>query len=642
MTDRGKSTDATDAVEHREPRHPGEPATIDGASAARADWERRIYRRLTDTSTTDPATALASPAGLLAQPGVGHIRLSWTPTDGAAGYVIRRCNEGATPHIVSHGGSDVPAIPGCAFADTGLDDGIDYTYRVGAVIGAEFPVWNWSDTALARTSTESAGPVSVHVDAASVTGDLHRVWQMVGSERLTQLRFGDDGHGNDIGNEFSEALRLAHDDLGVAYVRAHAVLHDDNGVVTRSDDGSLQFDFTCVDEQYDRILALGVRPIVELSFMPAALARDPQQTVFTYRGIISPPRDWTEWRELVTALTQHLVDRYGLDAVRTWGFEIWNEPNLVVFWSGTQQEYLQLYAESARAVKGVDPGLRVGGPSTAASEWIETLAAFCEAEELPLDFATSHTYGNLPLDVRPALARHGFGDAPIWWTEWGVGSTHFGAIHDAVVGATFILSGYFAVQGRMDSLAYWVISDHFEELGRPPRLFHDGFGLLTVGNLAKPRYWAAHLAAHLGDHVLETRLGGDGADVLVHAWATRHEDGTIDVLVWNGTINADLLHGDPRLDRLISLTIDNLPAGRYRAELARIDRHHSNIVEWLPSATAWPNEEQWATLRSHDHLDIEPLGSLTPVNGGWEIEFELPMPGVARIRLSVGDQPAEH
>src|SRR5262249_31498449 len=158
-----------------------------------------------------------------------------------------------------------------------------------------------------------------------------------------------------------------------------------------------------------------------------------------------------------------------------------------------------------------------------------------------LDFVTTHTHGNLPLDVRPALARHGFENTPVWWTEWGVGSTHFGPIHDTVFGAPFVLAGYHRAQQHPDALGYWTASDHFEELRRPDRLFHNGFGLLTVGNLGKPRYWAAHLVAHQGAHVLASKLTGDGAGVLVQASATAHDDGTVDVLLWNGTVNAALM-----------------------------------------------------------------------------------------------------
>lgn len=608
------------------------------AGDARADWERRIYRRLTDTGEADPATALPAPEGLTADPRHGFVLLRWRPVDGASGYVVERTASDDDPRIVDHGGSDVPAVPGCEFADTGLRDGVTYRYRVGAVTGNEHPAWNWSTAVEASTMATPPEPISATVDAGGNAGRLHRVWHVIGSERLTQLRFGDDGHGHHIGEEFAEALRRAHDDLGVRYVRAHAILHDDNQVVTRNADGTLSFDFTAIDRLYDQILDLGIRPIVELGFMPAALASDPSQTVFTYRGIICPPQDYGEWRRVVAELTDHLVARYGIDEVATWGFEVWNEPNLEVFWTGTQAEYLRLYAEAAQAVKSVDARLRVGGPSTAASEWIEALAGYAESEGLPLDFVTTHTYGNLPLDFRPALGRHGFAGAPIQWTEWGVGSTHFGPIHDGVAGAPFILSGYKSAQGRMDALAYWVVSDHFEELGRPPRLFHDGFGLLTVGNLAKPRYWAVHLAAHMGDRLLPVHVSGDGAGVLVDAWASRHEDGTVDVLLWDGTINAEVKDGDPRLTRRVQLDVTGL-SGRYTVELARIDAEHSNILRHAPQDVDWPTRDQFAQLATQDRLDTEPLPELVAAGDQVRLAVDLPQPGVARVRLCPNHQP---
>jgi xylan 1,4-beta-xylosidase len=585
--------------------------------------------------------AMPAPAQVQATPAVGHVRLAWTPVPDAAGYVIER-TDGAdgTPRILDHGGSDVPAVPTTVFADTGLCDDVEYLYRIGAVAGAEYPVWTWSSRVSARTMAAEPSSIDVDVDASRVVGQLDRVWRLVGSERLSQLRLPPDERR--IAVEFAASLRQAHDDLGVVAVRAHAIFHDDNTVAHRDGTGALRFDFDRVDAIYDQLLDLGIRPVVELSYMPAALARDPEQTVFTYRAIVSPPADWGEWHDLVAAFTAHLIERYGIEEIAQWAFEVWNEPNLEVFWSGTQAEYLRLYEESASAVKSVDARLRVGGPATAAGEWIEALAAYAEERGVPLDFVSTHTYGNLPLDVRPALRRHGFDGIPIWWTEWGIGSTHFGPIHDGVIGAPFVLSGFAAAQGRLDALAYWVISDHFEELGRPPRLFHNGFGLLTVGNLRKPRYWAAHLAAHLCDHVLESRVAGDGADVLVQALATRHDDGTVDVLVWNGTINAALVDGDPRLNRNVSVTIAGLSDGSYLASLARIDAEHSNVVAQCPADVEWPDEAMWAQLRAHDELHEEDLPNITAKDGNTRLDFALPLPGVARIRLSRSGPPAAH
>jgi xylan 1,4-beta-xylosidase len=617
---------------------PGSASTPD--EVVRADWERRIYRRLADPAGADGTLALPAPAGLRAEPRSGYALLSWEEVQGAAGYVIERTEAGCAPEIVRHGGSDVPAVVGPPFADTGLADGPEYTYRVGAVTGAEYPVWSWSEPVSTRTAPGSAGPVTVSVDASSDRGRLDRVWRMVGAERLSQLQLGSGPGGGaaagQIAAEFAEALRMANKDLGAQVVRAHAILHDDNGVVAAGPGGALSFDFARVDAIYDQLIELGLRPVVELSFMPAALARDRSQTVFTYGAIISPPRDWDQWRLLVTELAVHLVGRYGIDEVAQWAFEVWNEPNLEVFWPGTQQEYLRLYDEAARAVKAVDPRLRVGGPSTAAGEWIEPLAAHVAELGVPLDFVSTHTYGNLPLDLRPALRRHDLGGIPIWWTEWGIGSTHFGPIHDSPMGAPFVLSGLHSAQGRVDALAYWVISDHFEELGRPQRLFHNGFGLLSVGNLRKPRYWAVHLAENLGDQLIAVAASGDGAGTLVQTWATRHEDGTVDVLVWNGTINVALMAGDPRLDRQVNLQVSGLGSQLYQARLARVDERHSNIVAHCPSEVRWPDEALWARLRAADELHEERLSDVTGEGGLASFSFHLPMPGVARIRLSAG------
>ena len=212
-------------------------------------------------------------------------------------------------------------------------------------------------------------------------------------------------------------------------------------------------------------------------------------------------------------------------------------------------------------------------------------------------------------------------------------ATHFGPIHDTAYGAPFVLHGMKRAQGRVDALAYWVVSDHFEELGRPQRLLHNGFGLLTVGNLRKPRYWALRLAAELGDELLATRVDGDGAGSLVDAWAARDESGRIDILVWNGALNAAKLHGDPVLARRIELRVEGLPAKAYDAQLARIDEQHSNIARHVGDDIDWPSPEQWKTLRLEDRLDEEELGRLERSAGAIVLELELPMPGVARLRL---------
>ena len=283
-------------------------------------------------------------------------------------------------------------------------------------------------------------------------------------------------------------------------MRAHAILGDDLGVY-REVDGEPVHDFAGVDRVYDHLRSIGLYPVVELSFMPHDLASDPTKTVFDYAAIVSPPKDWDRWHDLIRDLVAHLADRYGLEElVEHWSFEVWNEANLEVFWSGTPEEYLRLYDVTADAPSGRSTtASRVGGPSSAASGWVEELLAHAERSGSPVDFVTTHTYGSPPLDFRPMLERYGREGTPIWWTEWGVTPTHFNEVSDAVFAGTFLLRGMASCDGTgIEALSYWVVSDHFEELGRPPALLHGGFGTRTVGELRKPRWWALALLERLG------------------------------------------------------------------------------------------------------------------------------------------------
>jgi xylan 1,4-beta-xylosidase len=209
------------------------------------------------------------------------------------------------------------------------------------------------------------------VSTRQVTRPLPRPWRpVIGSEHLALLLRGKGPGGSHVGDELDEAFRIVRRELGAEAVRAHAILHDSLRVY-REVRGSPRFDYERVDAVYDRLVATGLRPFVELSFMPRDLASDPSRTTFDYAGIISPPRDLDRWAALVRDFVRHLVARYGLDEVRRWPFEVWNEPNLRLFWSATEAEYLQLYDATARAVRAVDPELKVGGPATAAAGWVD-------------------------------------------------------------------------------------------------------------------------------------------------------------------------------------------------------------------------------------------------------------------------------
>ena len=426
------------------------------------------------------------------------------------------------------------AVPHPPYVDTTGTPGEERWYAVASLsdVHVEGPL----STPVSAVPTASAGSVTVSVDTESDLGELDRPWRpMIGSEHLSHALSTDTTGGRVVGEELSAALRAAHEELGVTHVRAHGILCDDLAVY-REVDGDPVHDFSGVDRVYDHVRSLGLYPVVEVSFMPHDLASDPAKTVFDYDAIVSPPKDWGRWHDLVRDLTAHLVERYGDEVVEHWSFEVWNEANLEVFWSGSPEEYLQLYDVTVAAVRSVDSRLVVGGPSSAAAGWVEELLAHADEADVPVDFVSTHTYGSPPLDFRPTLARYGREGTPIWWTEWGVTPTHFNEVSDAVFAGTFLLRGMASSMGRIEALSYWVVSDHFEELGRPPALLHGGFGLRTVGELRKPRWWALAMLERLGPHRLAVAATGDGAGSLVETLAASGPTG-ITTLLWNLTLD---------------------------------------------------------------------------------------------------------
>ncbi len=275
----------------------------------RSDWENRIGRPSGEIADGTDVT-LPVPRGLRAAPGRGQVTLSWDPVDGAAGYLVGVASGPDGPFVpLDHGGRDVLAVPHGPYVDTSSASDQRW-YSVAAVVDVD-RIGSWSVPIAAGDDPTDGGAVNVIVDAAKVIGDLQRPWRpMIGSEHLSHMLCTDRTGGRQIGIELQEALRAAHDVLGVHTVRAHAILCDDLGVY-REIGGQPVYDFAGVDRVYDTVCELGLRPVVELSFMPRDLAVDPAKTVFEYQAIVSPPKDWERWRELVRNLADHLVGDTG-------------------------------------------------------------------------------------------------------------------------------------------------------------------------------------------------------------------------------------------------------------------------------------------------------------------------------------------
>lgn len=351
--------------------------------------------------------------------------------------------------------------------------------------------------------------------------------------------------------DYQESLALVQREIGFTHIRGHGLLSDQTAVYQPYEyQGArrVRHSFGYVDQVVDAYLELGIKPFLELGFMPSELASG-DQTVFWWQGNVTPPRDHREWAALVKATLTHLVDRYGLDEVRGWPIEVWNEPNLDAFWAGADQDaYHRLYEVTAHAVKDVDASLQVGGPSLAPGyeeRWLTGFADFVAARSVPVDFVSRHAYTsgpaqNVPFGThqtlapadrlleqfgapRQQLAGTGLADLPVHITEFNSSYRPDNPLHDTALNAAYLAPVLAAGGDLVDSFSYWTFSDVFEEVGVPTALFHGGFGLLTHRQVKKPTYHLYAFMARMGELVLAR-----GADHLV----TRDATGRVTVLAW--------------------------------------------------------------------------------------------------------------
>jgi len=382
-------------------------------------------------------------------------------------------------------------------------------------------------------------------------------------------------------SDWQRQLKRAHDELGFQHVRFHGILSDGVGTLIHNH-GKLVYSFFNCDQIFDFLLGIGMRPFVELSFMPSALASG-KRTVFCYEANVTPPKDYKQWSMFIERLISHLVDRYGEREVSHWFFEVWNEPNLKAFWSGSQREYFKLYRHTVETIKSVSPSLKVGGPATAKSEWIEEFVDFCERNDVACDFVSTHHYPNDSFekdgDVEERLFKAQRGimrevaqntrahsrNRPVYYTEWNSSSFPWNSLHDDPYAAAFVASTILEANGLVDGYSFWTFSDIFEENYLSSVPFHGGFGLLTVHDIPKPTYRAFELFRDLGDRQLLV----DGLHETVDCSVIR-KDSSVTLMLTNHTTPGHSIETEE-----LHIRLDNAPepAG---ARIRRIDEDHAN------------------------------------------------------------------
>lgn len=403
---------------------------------------------------------------------------------------------------------------------------------------------------MTKIGQETAMLIEIHENTPTTA--FHKHWQFcVGSPHATYA----------LRRDYFEQLKQVHEELQIERVRFHGIFDDDMHTYHKMSDflpipGASRYterSFRWCGKAYDNVLTAGMKPFIELSFMPRHLAKKNRKGLFFYKPNISPPKDQHAWYEYIQDFVRFLIARYGIDEVRQWYFEVWNEPDLKLpFFAGSKEDYFRLYGTTVRAIKDIDRQLMVGGPSTSGSKWVPELLEYCRKHKLPIDFITTHEYAGDPLgglengkdekmkismdllagirqkntlrhdrmlDLYRAVSKVGkvtdtlnkdalirfsqrakrnAGALPVFYTEWNMCASFSAPCNDTRMQAAYIIHAILGTQETIDGSSIWCFTDLFEELHPFPEEFHGGFGLLTQSGIKKPSYHALQMLTDAG------------------------------------------------------------------------------------------------------------------------------------------------
>lgn len=484
---------------------------------------------------------------------------------------------------------------------------------------------------LGQVSNSAPAAETITIDAQAPTHAFPHYWEkMFGSGRaILSLR-----------DSYRRDLRQVKQATGFEYIRFHAILDDEVGLYDEDAQGKPVYNFSYIDQIYDGLLENGVRPFVELSFMPKKLASTTSQQPFWYHPYNSPPKDWDRWGDMVEQLARHLVARYGIDEVAQWYFEVWNEPN-IGFWAGNPKEatYYHLYDVSARALKRVSPRLRVGGPATAQAAWVDRFIKHCVDGNVPVDFVSTHVYGNdsardvfgtneqIPRDqmvyravrkVHDQVKASARPDLPLIFSEYNASYMNEVDVTDSAYMGPWLANTIRQCDGLVDNLAYWAFSDVFEEQGVVKRPFYGGFGLMAVGNIPKASYNAFKLLHRLGAERLEVNSDS--------ALATERPDGSLVVAVWNYSGP-----GETGAPQCVTLAVKGVGASAL-ARIQEVDEEHgSALAAWeAMGKPAFPSRDQQKRLRAAGQL---PAADVRHLDRG-RLSLTLPPHALALVEIT--------
>jgi xylan 1,4-beta-xylosidase len=536
---------------------------------------------------------------------------------------------------------------------------------------------------------QTAPNVNIQVHADQRDGQLQPIWNYFGYD---EPNYTYSPNGKKLLGELAALSPVP------VHIRVHNLLTTGDGsaslkwgstnVYTEDAQGNAVYSWTILDRIFDTYLALRIKPLVQVGFMPEALSTHPQPyrhnfpqgTIFT--GWAYPPKDYQKWADVVYHFAAHLRDRYGEAETKTWLWEIWNEPD-IDYWKGTAEEYFKLYDFAAAAILRALPGASVGGPDTTgpaspkAADFLRKFLEHCAHERnfatdkigSPLAFISFHPKGatewredHVQMGVARQLAsiEQGF-KIVASFSEWqntpiilGESDPEGCAACTARThpqngyrnGAQFasytaeVLNSIYDLSRREEIKFAGAVTWSFEFEDQP---YFEGYRELTTNGLDKPVLNSFRMFGLLGsERVRAESSAAISTDIIlrdgvrgrpdINAIATR-KDHEVEILIWNYH-DADLSVDPAKID----LSVSGLPANLSKAQLEhfRIDSDHSNAF------TAWKEmgSPQAPTPREYERLEnagqLQLLGSpvFLPIEqGALQLQFTLPRQGLSLLRI---------
>ncbi|SHI95299.1 GH39 family glycosyl hydrolase [Parasporobacterium paucivorans] len=337
--------------------------------------------------------------------------------------------------------------------------------------------------------------------------------------------------------ESRNILTCVQKELGFSYITFYGLLDDDMMVFSRDGSHNPHYNFQYIDAAFDFLVSIGLKPFIQLSFMPKDLAETSDRTMFYNPSIISLPNALSDWYELVRRLTQHLLSRYGEEEVTTWPFSVWNEPETSESLYGfeDQNAFFRFYKETFHSVKGCCAGISFGTPSFICEtleqmDWFRDYMKYCQDNSCIPEFLNYHFF---PLKLNDKIVERNFvassalkyRESPdslkesiysilknlkdgsflfdrIFMTQWNSSVSHRELINDTAFKSAYIVKNILENYDRLDSFSYWMLSDFNDELQVPEQAYHGGLGLITANGVRKASYYAFVLLSRLGSTLI--------------------------------------------------------------------------------------------------------------------------------------------